>query len=108
LPCRLEPGRDDPFSLARRAGEDWWDSDSGLTITGLGLAGDGSCRGSLPGTAPVQLKRHTLYSKVSRHRKANCFMVFPSSGKAKTKMRLHVTSRSPSTLNRENISQRVF
>jgi hypothetical protein len=23
LPCRLEPGRDDPFSLARRAGEDW-------------------------------------------------------------------------------------
>lgn len=58
LPCRLEPGLDRSLFLARRAGEDWWERDSGLTITALGLAGDGSCRGSLPGTTPVQLKRH--------------------------------------------------
>ena len=63
LPCRLDPGREGTFSLRRRAGEDWCESDSGLTMTALGLAGEGSCRGSLPGTMPVQLKRHTLYAK---------------------------------------------
>lgn len=62
MPCRLEPGLDGSLVLARRAGEDWCDRDSGLTMTALGLAGDGSCRGSLPGTTPVQLKPHALYS----------------------------------------------
>jgi hypothetical protein len=108
LPCRLEPGRDGPFSLARRAGEDWWESDSGLTITGVGLAGDGSCRGSLPGRPPVQLKRHTLYSKASKHRKANCFMVWPPSGKAKTKMYASRNISQSFYSDRETISQRLF
>jgi hypothetical protein len=71
LPCRLEPGLDRSLFLARRAGDDWWDRDSGLTITALGLAGDGSCKGSLPGTTPVQLKRHALYRSKQKAQNAH-------------------------------------
>lgn len=46
-----------------RTGEEWWDRVSGLTITALGEAGEGSRFGS--GAGPTQLHNtNTLHSRI--------------------------------------------